>query len=89
MTVSHVVVILVYTILSYLGLNVFRQIALSDARTLTTWNFVGGVSDLFIALNIWFILDEKKTPEVFRQGNWSYAVLNVVRPVTAINNDNN
>jgi len=28
---------------------------------------------------IWYILDEKATPDVFRQGKFTYAILNVVR----------
>ena len=45
---------------------------------------MGGVSDLFITVMLWFIFDEKSSPIVLTQGRYSYAVMNVVRP-TSVN----
>ena len=36
---------------------------------------------------IWFVLDEKGTPDVFRHGEFSYAVLNVINEAACLIND--
>ena len=89
-TVSHVVLILPYTILSLLDFNLSGYLSIvTFVKVEIAWTFVGGVSDLFISCMSWFILDSKETPDVVRHGNWSYAVLNVTKPVSsAINYEN-
>ena len=41
--------------------------------------FFGGLADIFITCMIWFVLDDKGTPDIFMHGAYSYPVLNVVK----------
>jgi len=55
---------------------------MSDAtyhRIATAWTFIGATSDLFITCMIWYILDENASPDVFRQGKFTYAVLDIIK----------
>ena len=49
---------------------------------------MGGLSDLFITVMVWFILDDKAKIDIFTKGDRSYPVMNVVRPTSRnINED--
>ena len=80
-TISHILLIVIYSILSIFFFNFnfnsyHSSVPLS--RICTAWTFFGGLADLFITCMIWFVFDDKGTPNVFRHGEFSYAVLNVI-----------
>ena len=81
--------ILTYTILSILRFNVpaTNKSNAVGYRVESVWTFVGGLSDLFITVMVWFILDDKAKIDIFTQGDRSYAVMNVVRQSRNINED--
>ena len=79
--------ILIYSILSILYFNVESLNLVQDYRSYTAFTFFGGLADLFIMSMIWFVLDEKATPDVFKQGRYSYAVLNVINEDAYLTSD--
>ena len=81
--------ILTYTIISILHFNVpaTNKSNAVGYRVESVWTFVGGLSDLFITVMVWFILDDKAKIDIFTQGDRSYAVMNVVRQSRNINED--
>jgi len=80
-TLLHIVFILAYTVLSifvFIADGSWMSLATHD-RIETAWTFVGAASDLFITCMIWYILDENATPVLFKQGRFTYSVLDVIR----------
>ena len=78
-TISHILLIAVYSILSILKFNVSSHLSIvTFYRVLTAWTFFGGLADLFITCMIWFVFDDKATPVVFRHGEHSYSVMNII-----------
>ena len=81
-TVSHILLITVYSVLTVLYFNEppgggISRISLT--RVATAWTFFGGLTDIFITCMIWFLLDDNSYPTVFRHGNYYYAVTNVIK----------
>ena len=54
---------------------------------ITSWTFFGGLSDIFIMSMIWYVFDDKSTPDVFSHGDYSYSVVNVINELASLNND--
>ena len=80
-TFSHLVIVFVYTVLSILYLNVKSLSPLTQVRVLSAYYFLSGLADIFIALMVWFVLDDECAPAaiLFSHGDFSYAVLDVIR----------
>lgn len=83
--ISHVILILFYTVLSILHFNVNATNGGKDRRfTLyykisNAWTIVGGIADLFITCMLWFILDDRSRPDIFKHGERNYPVLDVIK----------
>ena len=45
----------------------------------TAYTFIGGASDLFLSIMMWFIFYTEKTPTVVVDGEKFYTVLNVIK----------
>jgi hypothetical protein len=45
----------------------------------TAYTFIGGASDLFLSIMMWFIFYTEKTPTVVVDGDKFYTVLNVIK----------
>ena len=45
----------------------------------TAYTFIGGASDLFLSIMMWFIFYTEKSPTVVVDGHGSYTVLNVIK----------
>lgn len=45
----------------------------------TAYTFIGGASDLFLSIMMWFIFYTEKTPTVVIDGDKFYTVLNVIK----------
>ena len=86
-TISHILLIAIYSILSILFFNVDSISSLPKNMIITAWTFFGGLSDLFIMSMIWYVFDDKSTPDVFRHGDYSYSVVNVINEHASLNND--
>ena len=79
-TSSHVGLIFVYTVLSIFYFNLETKISKeSYNRIVVAWIFFGGLADLFITCMLWLVMSDEVTPEILRHGDYSYAVLNVVK----------
>lgn len=92
MTLSHICLILAYTVVSLLHTNgplarIFGITRLAEKRIATTWTFIGGVAEIFITCMLWFIMDDTSTPYLLRRGDDVYAVLEVIRPVSRALNE--
>ena len=48
--------------------------------------FFGGMADIFLSLVLWFILDSEKSATVIGTGERIYAVQNVIRLDSSVNN---
>lgn len=62
-TSVHLVLVLLYTILSILYFNVAATDGTNvsnfvDYRVSSVWTFVGGILDMFISCMLWFVLDD-------------------------------
>lgn len=86
-TSCHICVTLAFSITQTLPL--FHDSATQVYRMLTAFFFFGGVSDLFLSLMLWFIIDDYKTPALFIDGDNVYALVDVVKERdSTINSDN-
>ena len=45
----------------------------------SAYSFIGGASDLFLSIMMWFIFYTEKTPTVVVDGEKFYTVLNVIK----------
>ena len=86
-TISHILLIAIYSILSVFQFNYISYSNVAYFRVEIAWTFFGGLADLFIACMIWFVFDEKGSPVVFRHGERSYSVLNVINVDAYLTND--
>jgi hypothetical protein len=91
-TVSHICLILCYTIASFFTFNLpysngSKKDLVPAFRASSAWTFIGGVCDLFLTCMVWLILDEKKLPNFVSDGRHSYAVIEVIRPRNSISDD--
>lgn len=91
-TISHICLILCYTIASFFTFNLpYSNGSKNDLvpafRASSAWTFIGGVCDLFLTCMIWLILDEKKLPNIVNDGRHSYAVMDVIKPRSSISDD--
>ena len=82
-TLSHIILVLLYTLLCLLHFNVpataGKYSKVAEYRVKSAWTFVGGVSDLMITCMLWFIFDEQATSHIFRHSGKSYPVLDIVK----------
>ncbi len=81
-TTLHIILILSYTILSFIYnnfgfLNTIRDID----RMVTAINFFSGLIDIFVAYMMWFIVDETAGPTFIRDDTTkiSYPVLDILK----------
>ena len=72
------VTILLVTLVTFLYLNLQTLSTLTSYRIETVWTLISGLADLFISCMLWFIMAEK-APDVIKQGNRAYNVLDVVK----------
>jgi len=83
---SHIFLVFTYTIISifYFVVPATNGSGGSVAfyRCSYAWTLVGGAADLFITCIIWFILDNNAPNDIFRHGTWTYAMLEVIKPVS-------
>lgn len=80
-TLSHICLILAYTITSILYFNVVfkTDFYLRDYRTISAWATIGAVCDISLTCMIWFVLDEERQATILNDGRFSYAVLDVIQ----------
>ncbi len=76
----HVILILVYTVLSFLAYNVYSPFkpSVTRDRISTAWYFFGGLQDIFIAFMMFFILDDGVNIVRDEKTKVDYVVLNVI-----------
>jgi len=76
---------LAYTIISILHFNAPKTDdqgkLITYIRTGTAWTIIGGACDLYLTCMIWFIYDDTQSPSILIQGDRSYAILNVAKPI--------
>jgi hypothetical protein len=78
-TSMHVVLILVFTVLSVLDFNVYSNGASVAAyRVSSAWFFFGGIQDIFLAFMMFFILDDEVNIIRDERNKTAYAVLDVI-----------
>ena len=88
-TISHICIILGYTVLSILILNCETILStLSYYRLKTTFVIFGGTADVFLSVMLWFILNDDQTVTVFVDGNRAYSVVDVIQTnYSVVNSD--
>ena len=64
-TAMHVVLISVYTVVSFLSYNMVDKPQV-QFKLYTTQTLAGGTLDIFIACMIWFTIDESTAPSIVR-----------------------
>ena len=78
-TLSHISIIIGYTILSTLHFNFNRRISfLAFNRAETAFVIFGGIADLFLSVTLWLIMNRDKSVVVFVDGNRAYSVMDVI-----------
>jgi hypothetical protein len=75
-TVSHIVVTLAYTISQ--AVIIFNRNMTQNWRMISAFVFFGGLSDIFLSLMIWFILDSNRSLTMMVDGDKVYAVAEIV-----------
>ena len=75
-TISHIVIIVAFTITQ--NLSLFSKSLVQGLRMSTAFYFFGGVADIFLALMIWFILDDSQVIAVVQDGDRLYTVEDVI-----------
>ena len=78
-TISHITLIFGYSIVSTLCLNGKFLSAEARLRTATAFGVFGGVANVFLAVMLWFIIDDEKRPIIFREGERAYEVIDVIK----------
>ena len=83
-TTTHISLIIIFTVSSIFTFNVPTTNGSNGDLALglsvsTAWTMIGGVCDLFLTCFLWFIFDDKRSPNIFRQGTNSYAVIDVIK----------
>jgi hypothetical protein len=75
-TASHIGVTLAYTLTQ--AILILNKNATQGARMGSAFLFFGGLSDIFLSVMLWFILDSQKQATVLVDGNRVYAVTDVI-----------
>ena len=80
-TTSHICLILGYTVVGIAAFETYShdRILISYFKAQTAWTCIGGACDLFLTCMIWFVLDDHKEQNIFLDGNYSYAIVDVVK----------
>ena len=76
-TASHIIVILAFAIVQIF--QIFSKNKTENYRMQTAFIFFGGLSDVFLSLMLWFILDEDKPQLVQLDGDRVYTVTDVIK----------
>lgn len=79
MTLSHIALIFGYSIVSTLCLNGKFLSVEARLRTATAFGVFGGVANVFLAVMLWFIIDNDKRPIILRDGDRAYEVIDVIK----------
>jgi hypothetical protein len=75
----HIILIFVYTVLSVLHFNVYLNGDLVvTVRVTTAWLIFGGIQDIFLALMMFFILNDEVTVIRDEKNKTTYPVLDVI-----------
>lgn len=75
-TCSHIGVTIAFTISQ--SVLIFYKNFTQDARMYTAFYFFGGLSDIFLSLMLWFILDSDKPTTFYLDGDRVYSVRDVI-----------
>ena len=85
-TTSHIVVTVAYAATQ--ASLVFTQNDLVNTRMYTSFEFFGGLADLFLSIMLWFIFDTEQSASVYLDGDRAYAIEDVIKEgQSAINED--
>ena len=75
-TASHIGITLAYTLTQ--AIIIFKKNYTQEYRMFSAFYFFGGLSDIFLSVMLWFILDSQKQATVLVDGNRVYAVTDVI-----------
>ena len=79
-TISHIILILGYTVITSLVLNAQGNTSiLTSESMIMPWTIIGGVSDLYLTCMVWFIFDKNKSLSVYKDDHRSYSIVDVVK----------
>lgn len=85
-TMAHVSLVLIFTVIAFMSYNLthFNGVdgyTVAAYRLYTAWIFFGGLQDIFLAIIMFFILDEATPPSIIRdeERHISYPVLEVIK----------
>ena len=85
-TASHIGVTLAYAISQFILL--FYKNLIQDYRMTSAFVFFGGLSDFFLSLMLWFILDGDKESTVLVDGDRVYSIIeDVINPTLSVISD--
>jgi len=67
-TLSHIICVISYTLISFLADNVYSKNQRGSAlRIASTWYFLAAILDIFMAYMMFFILDDaSESPDIIR-----------------------
>lgn len=82
MTFTHITLILAYTLISFLNDNFDYQFrSNAENRIATSFAFISGVVDIFLAFMMWFVLDDEVNTTFIRDESvqMTYPIIEVVK----------
>ena len=79
-TAIHVTIILSNTVAAFMLDNVFKIFTQSSWRVYASVLLLTALQDIFLSTNMFFLLDEGSIPDVVSTGEFSYPVLDVLKP---------
>ena len=83
--ISHVFVTITFSVAQLL--IIFRGGATRVARMYSSFIFFAAAADLFLAVRVWYILEDKNKVEVIKDGHRAYVVKQVIKTREVINID--
>ena len=82
MTFTHIFLIIGYTTVSILNDNFdYKFSAVSENRIATSFAFMSGVVDIFLAFMMWFVLDDDENTTFIRDESvqMTYPIIEVIK----------
>ena len=76
-TASHIIVVSAFSVTQYFFL--YNTGLIQEPRINSAYYFFAGLTDIFLALILWFILDDNKAQAVFMDEDRAYAIVDVLK----------
>ncbi len=87
-TTSHIVITLAFSLTQMISIFYNWKNYAKSYRMSSAYIFFGGLTDMFLSVMLWFILDTEKAGTIFIDGERTYAVRDIIKDSASSLNEN-